>query len=265
VQLDGLTEEQKKFWKANIEPITIDVELSEEEKGRREAGWKVVQQMIRDVKEHILKLRPDFDFSRKRAQILGAKVQELTEQIESATSEDKKQRLALEKRKAQAEAALVNGFLEIENATPQSFTRERMLTLARELHERSAKLNLPLTGLDIEQIEKNFTVGDIIRFTAYESDDPLTLLKVGVEPKETCQSWRNGAYNECLLAYVADSNKKVLNVVDEGRVVARSIIKLTNQRDVNDLESKTQRKTLFVETLYLLLPDSEVYRAFFTF
>ena len=38
---------------------------------------------------------------------------------------------------------------------------------------------------------------------------------------------------------------------------------MTNQRDVNDLESTTQRKTLFVETLYLLLPDSEVYRAFF--
>jgi len=261
-QLDGLTAEQQGFWKANIE-LNIDVELSEDEKGRREAGWKAVQQMIRNAKEHILKLRPDFDFSRERAQILGAEVQELTEQIKSATSEVEKQRLALEKRKVEAEAALVNGFLEIEKATPQSFTRERMLTLTRELHERSAKLNLPLT-LDIQQIEKNFTVGDIIRFTAYESDDPLTLLKVGVEPKETCQSWRNGDYNECLLAYVADSNKKVLNVVDEkGRVVARSIIKLTNQRDVNDLESKTQRKTLFVETLYLLLPDSEVYRDFF--
>jgi len=263
-QLAGLTEEQKEFWKAAIEPIIIDVELSEDEKGRREAGWKVVQQMIRNAKEHILELRPDFDFSRERAQILGAKVEDLTKQIKSATSEDEKQRLALEKRKAQAEAALVNGFLEIENATPQSFTRERMLSLARELRERIAELNLPLTGLDIEQIENIFTVGNIIRFTAYESDDPLTLLKVGVEPRETCQSWRDGAYNECLLAYVADSNKKVLNVVDEkGRVVARSIIKLTNQRDENDFESKTQRKTLFVETPYLLLPDSEVYRAFF--
>ena len=262
-QLASLTDEQKKFWKDTVEPITIDIELYKDEKTRRADELKATQAIIRNAKEHILELRPDFDFSRKRAQILGAKVQELTEQIESATSEDKKQRLALEKRKAQAEAALVNGFLEIEKATPQSFTRERMLTLTRELHERSAKLNLPLT-LDIQQIEKNFTVGDIIRFTAYESDDPLTLLKVGVEPKETCQSWRNGDYNECLLAYVADSNKKVLNVVDEkGRVVARSIIKLTNQRDVNDLESKTQRKTLFVETLYLLLPDSEVYRDFF--
>jgi hypothetical protein len=62
---------------------------------------------------------------------------------------------------------------------------------------------------------------------------------------------------------VADSNKKVLNVADDkGKIVARSIIKLTNQRDKNDVESKTQRKTLFVERPYSLLPNSEVYRAF---
>ena len=54
-----------------------------------------------------------------------------------------------------------------------------------------------------------------------------------------------------------------MNVADwEGRIVARSIIKLTNQRGENDFESKTQRKTLLVEKPYSLLPNSEVYRAF---
>jgi len=262
-QLAGLTDEQKEFWKAAIEPITIDVELSEDEKGRREDELKAAQEIIRNVKEHILESQPNFDFSRERAQILGAKVKELTEQIKSATSEDEKKRLALEKRIIEAEATLVNIVLEIENMTSRSFTRERMLIQARKLREIIIELNLPLAGLDIEQIEKIFTVGDIKRVTAYESDDALTLLKVGVEPQETCQSWRNGGFNECLLAYVADSNKKVLNVADEeGRVVARSIIKLTNQRDENDFESKTQRKTLFVERPYSLLPNPEVYRAF---
>jgi len=262
-QLSGLTDEQKEFWKATIEPITIDVELSEDEKGRREDELKSAQEIIRNAKEHILDSQPNFDFSRERAQALIAKVRELTEKIKSATSEDEKKRLALEKRTVQAEATLVSGVLEIENATSRSFTRERILTQARELRERITELNLPLAGLDIEQIEKIFTVGDIRRVTAYESDDALTLLKVGVEPQETCQSWRNGGFNECLLAYVADSNKKVLNVADgEGRVVARSIIKLTNQRDENDFESKTQRKTLLVEKPYSLLPNSEVYRAF---
>jgi hypothetical protein len=63
-----------------------------------------------------------------------------------------------------------------------------MLIQARELRERITELNLPLAGLDIEQIEKIFTVGDIKSVTAYESDDALTLLRVGVEPQETCQS-----------------------------------------------------------------------------
>ncbi len=264
-QLASLTDEQKEFWKAAVNPITIDIELSEDEKTRRAGELKSAQAIIRNAKEHILELRPDFVFSRKRAQILDAKVEELTEQIKSTTLEVKRQRLALEKRKAQAEATLVNGFLEIENATSLSFTREGILAQARKLHKSITELNLsPEAARDIEQIEKIFTVGDINRVTVYESDDPLTLLKVGVEPQETCQSWRNGEYNECLLAYVADSNKKVLNVVDEkGRVVARSIIKLTIQRNVNDFESQTQRKTLLVEKPYSLLPNSEVYRAFF--
>jgi len=262
-QLAGLTEEQKEFWKGTLEPITIDIELPEDEKGRRADELKAAQEIIRNAKEHILDSKHDFDFSKERAQTLAAKVNELTERIKSATSEDEKKRLALEKRVVQAEATLINGVLEIENATPRSFTRERMLIQARELRERITELNLPLAGLDIEQIEKIFTVGDIKSVTAYESDDALTLLRVGVEPQETCQSWRNGGFNECLLAYVADSNKKVLNVADgEGRIVARSIVKLTNQRDENDFESKTQRKTLLVEKPYSLLPNSEVYRAF---
>jgi len=264
VQLAGLTEEQKEFWKATVEPITIDIELPEGEKGRRADELKAVQEIIRNAKEHILYSRPNFDFSKERARTLATKVSELTEKIKSASSEEEKKRLTLEKTTVQAEATLINGVLEIENASTRSFTRERMLTQARELRERITELNLPLAGLDIEQIEKVFTVGDIKSVTAYESDDALSLLKVGVEPQETCQSWRNGVFNECLLAYVADSNKKVLNVADgEGRVVARSIIKLTNQREENDFESKTQRTTLLIEKPYSLLPNIEVYRAFF--
>lgn len=262
-QLTGLTEEQKEFWRGELEPVTIDIELPEDEKDRRADELKAAQEIIKNAKEHILDSQPNFDFSKERAQALISKIRELTEGIKSATSEDEKRRLALEKRAVQAEANLVVGILEIENANPQSFTRERILAQARELRERISALDLPLAGLDIEQIEKIFTVGDIKRITAYESDDALTLLKVGVEPQETCQSWRNGGFNECLLAYVADSNKKVLNVADgEGRVVARSIIKLTKQRDAKDFESKTQQRTLLVEKPYSLLPNPEVYRAF---
>ncbi len=262
-QLAGLTEEQKDFWKETLEPVTIEIELSKDDQGRRADELRAVQEIIKNVKEHILDSQPNFDFSKERAQSLAAKVHKLTEKLKSSVSEDEKERLVLEKRAVQAEATLINGILEIENATPGSFTRERMFTQARELREQIARLNFSLAGLDIEQIEKIFTIGDIKNIIVYESDDPLILLKAGVEPKETCQSWRNGGLNECLLAYVADSNKKVLNVTDgEGKVIARSIIKLTNQKEVNDFGLKTKRKTLLVEELYSLLPTAEVYRAF---
>jgi len=261
-QLAGITNKQKEFWKANIEPVTIHIELTEDEKGRREDELKAAQEIIRNAKEHILDSQPNFDFSREKAQSLAVEARELTEQIKSAALENKKEQLIIEKRRVQAEAILISIILEIENATPQLFTRDKILTQARKLREKIAELNLPLAGLDIEQIEKIFTVGDIKSVTAFESDDALTLLKVGVEPQETCQSWRNGSYNECLLAYVADSNKKVFNVADgKGRVVARSVIKLTNQRERNDSKA-TQRKTLLVERPYSLLPNAEVYRAF---
>ncbi|MBU2100931.1 hypothetical protein KKA23_02325 [Patescibacteria group bacterium] len=263
MQLADLTKEQKDFWKETLEPVIIEVELSENERSRRADELKAAQEIIKNAKEHILDSQPNFDFSKKRAQSLTTKVNELTEKIKFSISEDEKKQLAIEKRTVQAEATLINRVLEIENETPKSFTREKLLTQTKELQERIEELNLPLAGLDIEQIEKIFTVGDIKSITAYESDDPLTLLKVGIEPQETCQSWRSGGFNECLLAYVADSNKKVLNIAnDEGKIVARSIIKLTNQKEINDFESKTQRKTLLVENPYSLLPNAEVYRAF---
>jgi hypothetical protein len=262
-QLVGLTEKQKEFWKGMLEPVIIDIEPDEDEKVRRADELKATQEIIRNAKEHIVESKPDFVFSTERVQALTSIISGLTERIKSATSEDEKREYTLEKRFLQAEASLIAGVLEIENATPQSLTRERIITQARELSEKIADLNIPLAGLDIEQIAKIFTVGDIKSVTAYESDDALMLLKVGVEPQETCQSWRRGAFNECLLAYVADSNKKVLNVADnEGRIVARSIIKLTSQRDQNDYDSKTQRATLLVEKPYSLLPNSEVYKAF---
>jgi hypothetical protein len=263
-QLSGLSDEQKEFWKNNLDPISIEIELTEGESGRRADELKAAQEIIRNAKEHILDFQPSFDFSKTRFDTLSAQIHEVTERIKTSSSEDEKKRLILEKRTLQAEATLIGGVLEVEGATPKSYTREKMLTQARELREKILELNIPLAGLDIEQVEKIFTVGDIKNVTAYESDDPMTLLRVGVEPQETCQSWRNGGFNECLLSYVADSNKKVLNVADgEGRIVARSIIKLTNQRGENDFESKTQRKTLLVEKPYSLLPNSEVYRAFF--
>jgi len=263
-QLEGLTAEQKAFWQKNLEPVVIETELDAELKSRRADELKTAQEMVRNAKEHILVSQPDFNFSEPRSQTLEAGISELTEKIKASATEEEKKRLATEKRTLEVEAALIAGIREIEQTTPQKFSRERIISQARQLAEIIEQLRLPLAGLDLEQIEKIFTVGDIKSVVAYEADDPLTLLKIGIEPQETCQSWRKGGFNECLLAYVADSNKKVINVTDgEGKVVARSVIKLTRQRPIGQTGPEKQRTTLLAERPYAILHNTEVFRAFF--
>ena len=135
-QLSGLSDEQKEFWKNNLDPISIEIELAEGESGRRADELKAAQEIIRNAKEHILDSQPSFDFSKTRFNTLGAQIREVTERIKTSSSEDEKKRLILEKRTLQAEATLIGGVLEVEGATPKNYTREKMLTQARELREK---------------------------------------------------------------------------------------------------------------------------------
>ena len=50
-------------------------------------------------------------------------------------------------------------------------------------------------------------------------------------PVRTCMNYKDGAYNECLLS-VFDANKKILYVKNNGKIVARAIMRLTKMSDV---------------------------------
>ncbi len=262
-QLADLTEEQRAFWIKNTEPISIQFEITVDEKEKLEGELQVAKDIIKNAKEHILESSPDFDFTKERSEELSQQINKLIEKIKSAENEKEKKKFTSEKILLQAELTIINGVRNIEEATIRSFSRESILKQAKKLEEAIDALKLPLAHLDIAQIEKIFSVGELRGVTAYESDDPITLLKVGVEPQETCQSWRKGSFNECLLAYVADSNKKVVNVADsDGRIIARSIVKLTHAREEGDQTEKSKQKTLMVEKPYTLLSNPEVYRVF---
>jgi len=102
-----------------------------------------------------------------------------------------------------------------------------------------------------------------------EYDDFYSTMLLGEKPQRTCLSYRNGMYNQCLLACF-DSNKKILYAKINGKVVARAMIRLTkgtyqqNQKrqtlsfiDVenNTLAHKEERKeklTLFLERSYIV-------------
>ena len=71
-----------------------------------------------------------------------------------------------------------------------------------------------------------------------EYDDFYHTMILGEEPMHTCLSYRNGAYNSCLLACF-DSNKKILYAKIDGKIVARAMVRLTkgSYQNKNEIES----------------------------
>jgi len=263
-QLAGLSDEQKIFWINNDEPVSQEIEMSADETEKRNDELKTAQSIINNAKQHILEFNPNFDFSKRRHDELNYQIKELTDMIKASTNDEEKKSYIKQKKSLQTEALLIGGIIEFENANPESYDKSNIIARGQEIYNQINELEIPLAGTDIEQLKKIFTVGDIKKVTAYETDDPMVLLRVGTEPQETCQSWRGGGYNECLLSYVADSNKKVLNVTDSnGNIIARSIIKLTKQKDNSDLELASETKTLLVEKPYTLLSNPELYKVMF--
>ncbi len=263
IQLAGLTGEQKELWKNNLDPIIVKSERSQSEEDQWENEFKVIQKIVKNAKAHILESQPGFTFSEEKMEELKRKVIQLTEKIKTTNSGEEKRRFIKEKRKLQTEYSLIHGILKIESADPKTLTSSEVIAQSRELYSRINELSIPLVEVDITQIEKIFTVGDLKQVVATESDDSLTLFKVGTRPIETCQSWRDGGYNRCLVSYVANSNTKVINLSNgEGKLVSRSIIKLTDQRELNDEESRSKRKTILAEKQYSLMGNYEISRAF---
>lgn len=59
-----------------------------------------------------------------------------------------------------------------------------------------------------------------------EYDDFYSTMILGESPQHTCLSYKNGAYNHCLMACF-DSNKKILYAKINGQIVARAMVRLT--------------------------------------
>lgn len=136
------------------------------------------------------------------------------------------------------------------------------------------ELEYPITDKMIGSWVQNLSFSQDV-FDIRECDDFLGTMQVGEQPTWTCMSYVNGTYKECLLACF-DSNKKLLYVSKNGRVVGRAMIRLTkgsygkvenrgrNRTSLefvdlaDDADSKPQEQlTLFLERFYVsgLSPD----------
>lgn len=105
-----------------------------------------------------------------------------------------------------------------------------------------------------------------------EYDDFYSTMILGEKPQHTCLSYKDGMYNECLLACF-DSNKKILYAKINGKIVARAMIRLTkgtfsnyniklkdnfsfvDLENIEDKENKQQERkeyiTVFLEKPYI--------------
>ena len=68
------------------------------------------------------------------------------------------------------------------------------------------------------------------KITTSEYTDFQSCMEIGVKPAQTCMHYKDGMYNECLLA-TFDANKKVLYVTEKGEIIGRALMRLTKCSD----------------------------------
>ncbi len=147
-----------------------------------------------------------------------------------------------------------------EQLTATPLERGAVLRMAMRLQQQCEAASLHQVASDVNQLYRPFTVSEVGTVTAEEFDDELRMIRLGTEPSETCQSWKRGAYNECLLSYVVDANKKGINVRgEEGEILLRCVERITQIRETN---TEGEHPTLFLEPAYKTIDHPRVYQAF---
>lgn len=128
------------------------------------------------------------------------------------------------------------------------------------LMQLADELEWPQVSVDLSGLGRA-AAGEIVQ--SYEgrlTDDIHALFRIGSSPTETCQSWRSGSYNDCLMAYVADGNKKVMNVQGVGtEVMMRGVLRIV--RIFVDPENPPP--ALLLERPYFISGAEGAFRALF--
>lgn len=226
-QISFLDDEKKETWIQNIEPVTLEQEeLTEEQE--KEQKIATAKSLLRDVRSHL----SDEEYM----------VDDPDELVELKSKLD-----------------TIDGLLD----NPDSEIDD-IYDVVRSAESQATSLRLRQVASDLTEVMRSFTAKMISgKLTAEEFDDPLRLIKMGTEPTETCQSWKKGLFSECLLAYVADANKKGINVIDEEKIVRlRAVERITESRLQGEIDESANRTTLFLEPPYLLTGSPEVFKAF---
>lgn len=236
-QLSILTNEQRPAWLNPGTEVSIAVGVNKD--AAQQGAIDAISRIALEAKAHILDVYK-LDFSQGGINVLRARQAELIQSLKDATrSPDERKELGETKRGVDNQLRIVEGILGLESLTPDRLDPIQLNKhISAIVNSLSSFPKLDQAALDLSQINEVLAtqkeIGNVRAIKARDSDDPLTLLKAGTEPRETCQSYRSGSFNHCLPAYVVDANKRVINAEDDrGEILGRSIMKLTHIKDEN--------------------------------
>lgn len=260
-QMEILSDDKRQAWLQPTEEIRVQIAIKREEEARQGAV-DAIKRIAAEAKAHILELYK-LDFSYKRMEELRQTSKRLIEELKKEGSLESKKDLGIQKRAIDQELQIIEGFSSLDSLDSGQFDSIRVLEMISKIKNAlNALQGMDQPKQDLDQIGEVLTtqreLSTVEDLRAYDSDDPYALLKIGVEPRETCQSWRKGSHNYCLPAYVADANKRVLNVESQrGEVLGRSVIKLTHILG----ENEEKIPAILLEPIYTTSELPHIYKA----
>lgn len=147
--------------------------------------------------------------------------------------------------------------------------------VAAEVHEKMDILKYPEGDIQIElnMLVSENTMCSWIQNSSYrggsyqviEDDSFLGTMRIGEYPCNTSLSYIDGSHAECLISNF-DSNKKILYILQDGRIVGRAILRFTKMRyrhgedfDFIDVENATTEKKQFLLEEHMILFVERLY------
>lgn len=261
-QLAVLSEGKRQGWLGPASELRVTIKMQKEEEARRGAV-EAIKRIVQESKAHIAEVYK-LDFSEERIRLLKLMHDQLTKDLKDQTKDaEVKRELGMKKHSVDLELQVLEGMTGLESLSLDQLQTVKILEIISKTKNALNSLgSLEQAQQDLDQISQVLTtqkeLASVEELKAYDSDDPFALLNAGTQPRETCQSWRAGSHNYCLPAYVADANKRVINVEGNNKeILARSVIKLTHLQGENDQKIPA----ILLEPIYTTSELPQIYQA----
>ncbi len=228
---------QQIAWLTPIEPIKRLFKLSREEQILGVVGE--INRIASEAKSHAEKIlnvgeKPLNFFSEENLTQLEKRRQIVETQIKNFEEGGGISLKNLRRTKDQLDDQLriINGIQYLLNLSIEDFNQGGIRdTLKKTISTLIRMQNLQQSAADLQQIEKTIlpTLNKIVtevEVTGQDTDDYMSLFKAGMEPRETCQSVRNGSHNYCLPTTIATPDIRLDNSRIGSVVENRALSKL---------------------------------------